>query len=330
MRERLWLAAAPMEGVVDSHVRDLLTQIGGLDHACTEFVRVTDRLLPAHVVYGYAPELHNGGRTPSGVPVFVQLLGGQPQPMAENAAFVASLGALGVDLNFGCPAKTVNRHDGGATLLKNPERVFAVTSAVRAALPKLTPLTVKVRLGFDHKEFAVEIAQAAAAGGAERLTVHARTRNEMYVPPAHWEYIARMREAVAIQVVANGEIWSVEDFLRAREVTGCTAFALGRGLMARPDLALQIARYAVGELVDPLPWSEIQKIVLQLLRRLEAISPALAIGRVKQWCRFLSRTYPEAEVLFDRIKVLKCPNEMRLAFKGHAQPNPSFTEISHY
>lgn len=314
MSNPVWLAIAPMEGVVDFHLRDLLTQIGGLDHTVTEFVRVTDRLLPKHVIYEYAPELLHGGRTASGTPVYVQLLGGQPGPMAENAAHVASLGALGVDLNFGCPAKTVNRHDGGATLLKNPERVLAVTSAVRQALPAGLPLTVKVRLGFDHKDYAVAIAQAAAAGGAQRLTIHARTRNEMYIPPAHWQYIAQMREAVSIPVVANGEIWSVEDYLRCREITGCTAFALGRGLMARPDLARQILHFESGQVVAPMSWPEVQRLVLTLLARLQDVSPSMAIGRVKQWCRFLTRNYPQARVLFDQIKVMHSTRDMETAF----------------
>jgi len=164
---------APMEGVVDPVLRDLITALGGVDYCVTEFIRVTTNLYPERVFLKYAPELKTGSRTLAGTPVFVQLLGGDPSPVAENAAKVAEMGAYGIDLNFGCPAKTVNRHDGGASLLKNPERVFQMTSAVRRAVPPSVPVTVKVRLGFSHKNDVIEIAQAAESGGGQWLTVPA-------------------------------------------------------------------------------------------------------------------------------------------------------------
>lgn len=117
------VALAPMEGVVDHIVRDLWTWMGGYDFCVTEFIRVTQHVLPSKVFYRDCPELLNGGRTPSGVPVYVQLLGSHPALLGDNASVAESLGALGVDLNFGCPAKTVNRHDGGAVLLKVPQRL---------------------------------------------------------------------------------------------------------------------------------------------------------------------------------------------------------------
>src|SRR5690606_22617665 len=116
------LFLAPMEGVVDHQVRALLTALGGLDGCVTEFVRVVNTALPKRVFRRYAPELEHQCRTPSGVPVKLQVLGGQPQPMAENALRAVSAGARAIDLNFGCPAKNVNRSDGGACLLRQPER----------------------------------------------------------------------------------------------------------------------------------------------------------------------------------------------------------------
>lgn len=298
------IALAPMEGLLDPILREILTAVGGLDRAATEFVRVTDRLLPEHVLYRYSPELRTGGQTRAGVPVFVQFLGGQPSPLAENAAQAAALGAPGIDLNFGCPAKTVNRHDGGATLLKDPARVYAVTAAVRAAVPGHLPVTAKVRLGFDHKDFTVEIAQAAEQGGASALTVHARTKMEMYQPPAHWEFIAGMREAVSIPVLANGDIWSVEDYVRCREISGCSAVALGRGLVSRPDLAQQI-RFPLRK---PLAWSQIRPLVVELFQASRTQSERLAGPRTKQWCKLLTRNYSEALDLFKRIKALQTPD----------------------
>ena len=231
---------APMEGVFDWILRDLVSRVGGVDRMVTEFVRVTDRLLPEHVFHRYCPELARGGRTPAGTPVFVQLLGGQPAWLAANAARAADLGAPGIDLNFGCPARTVNRHDGGAALLRDPRRVFDVTDAVRRATPDHLPVTVKVRLGFDHKDFRRDIARAAQDAGAASLVVHARTKVEMYTPPAHWDQVGHMREVTTLPVLVNGEIWTADDYAAARAQSGCTGVALGRGLVRNPTLAHQI------------------------------------------------------------------------------------------
>ena len=106
-----------MEGLLDFVLRDILTRVGGVDRCVSEFIRVTNTLLPDRVYYRVVPELLNGGRTFAGVPVRAQLLGSDPVCLAENAACLAALGPDGADLNFGCPAKVVNRHGGGAALL---------------------------------------------------------------------------------------------------------------------------------------------------------------------------------------------------------------------
>ena len=129
---------APMEGVIDHTMRELLTSLGSVDRCVTEFVRVSERLLPPRVFYRLCPELRQGGTTAAGVPVYLQLLGGDPTVVAENAARAAELGAPGVDLNFGCPAKTVNKSDGGSILLREPDRVAAITAAARVAVAART------------------------------------------------------------------------------------------------------------------------------------------------------------------------------------------------
>jgi tRNA-dihydrouridine synthase C len=304
---------APMEGVLDWILRDLLSEIGGLDRMVTEFVRVTERLLPGHVFYKYAPELKNSGRTRTGTPVFVQLLGGQPVPMAENAALVSELGAPGIDLNFGCPAKTVNRHDGGATLLKSPSRLYDVTSAVRKAVPKNIPVTAKVRLGFDHKDFAREIAQAVEEAGAAHIVVHARTKAEMYAPPAHWEHIALMREGRSLPFLANGDIWSVEDYEKCKSVSGVSRVALGRGIVRRPTLALEIAAAQRGERISP-PFDR-ERFLRRFydLNRIER-GEAFAIARMKQLLRYWSQADNKGLEWFNRAKVLRTSHEVENFF----------------
>ncbi|MEN9904873.1 MAG: hypothetical protein RLZZ555_1438, partial [Pseudomonadota bacterium] len=126
---------APMEGLLDFALRDTLTRVGGIDLCVSEFIRVTGTLLPERVFHRVVPELANGGRTPAGVPVRAQLMGSDPACLAENAERLASLGPAGIDLNFGCPAKVVNRHGGGAALLQDPELLHRIVASVRRAVP---------------------------------------------------------------------------------------------------------------------------------------------------------------------------------------------------
>lgn len=292
-----------MEGLVDEILRELLTEVGGVDWCVSEFVRVCDRLLPLASFRKLAPELDSGWSTASGTPLRLQLLGSDPVCLADNAAFAASLGVSVVDLNFGCPAKTVNKSRGGAVLLKEPELLHAIAREVSATLPAGVPLTAKMRLGYDSPDGALDCARALVDGGASMLVVHARTKLDGYKPPAHWEWVARVQEAVAVPVYANGEIWTVDDWRRCREVSGADNIMLGRGLVSRPDLALQIAAASVGREPEPLSWAELQPLLHLFWRKArQKLAPRYAPGRLKQWLAMLTRSYPEAQALFDSIR----------------------------
>ena len=305
---------APMEGLLDHLLRDTLTQLGagaqagsGIDACVTEFIRITNALLPAERFHRVVPELRNRGRTPSGVPVRVQFLGSDPKCMAENAAHVATLGALGIDLNFGCPTKLVNRHDGGAALLRNPDLMRTIVRAVRQAVPAGIPVTAKMRLGYDTTDRALECAEALADGGAAEIVVHARTRTDGYRPPAYWEWIARIRQHVGIPVIANGEIWTVDDAFRCRTISGCNDLMLGRGAVANPALALMIR----GDRDAGFSWPEMWPMLRQFWAAIELHVPArFRHGRLKQWLLHLGRHYPEAREQFDRIRRLVRPEDI--------------------
>ena len=305
------LMLAPMEGVIDHTMRELLTSLGGLDRCVTEFVRVSDRLLPAKVFRRLCPELNAGGTTPYQVPVYVQILGGQAQVVAENAARAAELGAYGVDLNFGCPAKTVNKSDGGAIILRQPERVAEITAAVRRAVPDHVPVTVKTRLGYEDQDRFLDIARGIAESGASELTVHARTKRHGYRPPAYWEEIARAREVISIPVIANGEIWSPEDARRCREVSACTDLMLGRGVLCRPDLPRLIQALDQGQDLTPISWSEVLPLVRQLLAlSIAHYDASYATNPIKQWLVYLRAYYPQGALLFERIKRIRDSTEL--------------------
>jgi tRNA-dihydrouridine synthase C len=297
------IALAPMEGLVDDILRDVLTQVGGIDWCVTEFIRVTERLLPDHYFYKFASELHSGAKTRAGVPLRVQLLGSDPVCLAENAALAAELGAPVIDLNFGCPAKTVNKSRGGAVLLKEPELLHSILSHVRRAVPAHIPVTAKMRLGYDSTEPALDCARALEAGGAEHIVVHARTKVDGYKPPAHWEWIGKIQDVVKIPIIANGEIWTVDDWRRCREICGARDIMIGRGLVARPDLGRQIAAAEAGREVIEMTWGELQPLLRRFwLQALAKMTRVQAPGRLKQWVVLLTKSYPEATVLFDSLR----------------------------
>lgn len=306
------LFLAPMEGVVDWVMRDTLTQIGGIDQCVTEFLRVTDRLHPEILFFKNCPELKTQSRTRSGTPVFLQLLGGQAEPLAQNAQRAVELGALGIDLNFGCPAKTVNRHDGGAALLKSCDRVFTIVDTVRKAVPASVPVTAKIRLGFDDPTRCIEIAQAVEEAKATWITIHCRTKTDGYKPPAYWEWIPRIKEKTKIKIIANGEIWNIADFQKCVSVTQCEDYMIGRGVMSNPFIFQQIKQILSQQKVHEMNW---QRAKILLPGFFEAstlhINEYFAVDRTKQWLRALSLKDGAAKQVFDEMKIIKKPTEFR-------------------
>lgn len=297
-----------MEGLLDARLRAEVTRIAHYDWCVTEFVRVTDGVLPPRSYQRVAPELLNGARTEGGVPVRVQLLGSDPQQLAANADQLARLKPAGIDLNFGCPAPTVNRHRGGAVLLDEPELLHDIVSAVGRAVAGRLPFTAKMRLGVRDTSRAIEAAHALAEGGADMIVVHARTKLDGYKPPAHWPWIARIAEAVPVPVVANGEIWTVDDYLRCRSESGMTDVMLGRGAVADPLLADRIrARLAGRDEGDPArDWPRIAPALTGYWHRVLAhVEARHAAGRLKQWLNLLRRTYPQAETLYQLLRPVR-------------------------
>ncbi|UXC18322.1 tRNA dihydrouridine synthase [Comamonas squillarum] len=306
------LLLAPMEGLLDFVLRDVLTSIGGADRCVSEFIRITGSLLPDKVYLRTMPELRNGSCTAAGTPVRAQLLGSDAASMAANAVQLAALSPEGIDLNFGCPAKVVNRHGGGAALLQDPVAIHAVVSAVRGAVPAAMPVSAKMRLGFNDRALMLDCALAMQEAGACELVVHGRTKLDGYRPPAYWDQIARIREAVSIPVVANGEIWTVEDALRCQAESGCQDLMLGRGIVADPGLAWRI-RKAVAERDGlPLPagmrdvqWPDLVPALLRFWQLVcEDLEPRQRAGRLKQWLNLMRRAFPEAEDAYQHVRVM--------------------------
>lgn len=305
------IVLAPMEGVLDHLMRDLLTKIGGYDLCVTEFVRVVDQLISDRAFFRYCPELKNasvyGSTTEAGTLVRVQLLGQNPECMADNAAKVIELGSHGVDINFGCPSKMVNNNRGGAVLLKDPENLYKIVSAVKKAVPEDAIVSAKIRLGYEDKALAIENAQAIESAGANELTVHARTKVEGYKPPAHWHWIAKIKQSIDIPVIANGDIFTLDDAQKCREITGCNDIMIGRGALMLPNLGQVIKQIA-----PMMPWHEVQVLLRDYtLRETYGDKSKYFPNRIKQWLKYLKLQYTEADVLFQDIRTLKTAEAIR-------------------
>jgi tRNA-dihydrouridine synthase C len=300
-----------MEGVTDAPMREFLTRTGFFDYCVSEFIRVSGHVIPSKVFDRDVPEIKQGSKTSSLIPVQVQLLGGDPERLAESALQAIAAGACGIDLNFGCPAPTVNRHDGGATLLKYPDRLEKIIRSVRDAVPKAYPVSAKLRLGFDDPTVIHENARRVEQAGASWITIHGRTKTQGYIPPAYWKPIGEVKRALSIPVVANGEIFSMEDFKKCREETGSIHFMLGRGALAKPHLP-KLIREALGlpvievpnrlhlpESSDPRAWAS-------SFTEYALVQPSEK--RIKQWVRYLASK--QTVHWWDEIKGLQSTQEI--------------------
>lgn len=290
---------APMQGVLDPFVRQLLTAVNDYDLCISEFVRVVDQKLPKKAFYRLCPELHQGGLTPSGTPVRVQILGQHPEWLAENASLAVELGSHGVDLNCGCPSKTVNGSNGGASLLKQPDLIYRATQAIRQAVPAGLPVSVKVRLGWDSATQCFEIADAVQQAGASEITIHGRTKVDGYrAERINWQAIGEIRQRLQIPVIANGEIWDFDSAKKCVEVTACDALMIGRGALNVPNLS-RVVKWNVPK----MPWSEVMQLLFQYVNmENEQDTGFYHVARIKQWLRYLDKEYPEAIDLFEILK----------------------------
>ncbi len=303
---------APMEGVLDSLVRELLTEVNDYDLCITEFVRVVDSLLPEKVYYRLCPELANQSLTPSGTAVRVQLLGQHPQWLGENAARAVELGSWGVDLNCGCPSKMVNGSGGGATLLKDPEMIYLGAKAMREAVPSHLPVTVKVRLGWDSGARQFEIADAVQQAGATEITVHGRTKEDGYkADKIDWAAIGEIRQRLSIPVIANGEIWDWQSAQDCMAATGCDSVMIGRGALNVPNLSRVIKQNA-----PKMPWPEVMLLLKKYVRLEKQGDTGLYhVARIKQWLGYLRKEYAEASEVFSEIRALKTSADIARAIE---------------
>ncbi len=309
---------APMEGVTDAPMRTFfdcyhpsfnnfsgkLSGQSGFDFFVTEFFRISNSIPPAKTFQKHMPEL----KTPLKTPVHLQLLGGSASQLLLATEVALSAGAQSIDLNFGCPAPTVNRHDGGASLLKDTKRLKEIIQTLRSSVPKEIPVSAKLRLGWEDPNDIYKNAIAAAEAGASWITIHGRTRMQGYAPPALWEPIGKVRELLhPLPVVANGDLWTIEDLNRCKEVTGCKHFMFGRSALANPNLVFQ-AKYPEQFSNFEFNPKNASKLFLKFIQICDSLSdhPTYALARVKQWGKMIQKNPTHKNLEFDSFfEILK-------------------------
>jgi len=238
-------ALAPMAGVADRAFRKICMDHGA---ACV----IGEMVSAKGLTYGDRKSAELLELDADIRPAAIQLFGDDPAIMARAAKQALEFHPDWIDINFGCPApKIVGNHTGSA-LMREPDLCRRIVQAVKDAVP--VPVTAKIRKGYAKDEVnAVEVALACEAGGADAITVHGRTRDQMYAPPVDWEIIRQVKEAVKVPVIGNGDVVDAKSAAALYEQTGCDLIMVGRGALGAPWIFSQIEAYLNHEVLLPTP-----------------------------------------------------------------------------
>lgn len=301
---------APMAGVTDSAFRRVCKGFGcGLVY--TEMISAKALLFNDKKTYKML-ECHEMEE-----PYAVQIFGSEAEIMAEAAPKALAGGARIIDINMGCPVPKVAGNGEGSALMKDPEKVFEIVSAIKKNVN--VPVTVKIRKGWDDNSInAAEVAIAAECAGADAITVHGRTREQFYSGKADWDIIKKVSESVKIPVIGNGDIFSAEDAVKMKEVTGCSGVMVARGAMGNPFIFRQINELLATGQVKYYPTIEekVETIIYQFELMCENKGEHIAVCEARKHAAWYLKGEKNSSAVRRDVNMAKSAEELKKILKS--------------